>query len=106
VKTLKDSENVGKTGRVPRDIEHRSDSAPQKLSKRTAEENMAHILRMGRHHTIPIRWTMALLDFLGCREAIFHKLLEEDSDFQGAVIFQISLAWATVAPCEAYYIGI
>jgi hypothetical protein len=42
---------------------------------------MSQILRTGTQHTIPIRWTVALLDLLGCREAIFRKLPEEDSDF-------------------------
>jgi hypothetical protein len=100
VKTLKDSENVGKTGRVPRDIEHQSDGTKQKLGKRAGEEDVALIFRAGTQHTIAIRWPMALLELLGCRKAICRQLPEDDRTFRRAAIFQMSLAWATVAPCR------
>jgi hypothetical protein len=51
---LKDSENISKAGGVPRDTQHRSDCSPLELGKKAIKENMAHILRTGTQHTVPI----------------------------------------------------
>jgi hypothetical protein len=92
IKTLENTKNISKTGRVPRHLEHFTQPTPHKLRQWTVEEDMSNILRLCTQHTPPIRWVVLFFDLFGGKEVPSGQLPNEDFEFRRVKSSQISFA--------------